>query len=109
MEYSLHIIPKQVPKSSIKLVPSIFHIVFQRIFVFCKFFYAYLPDQLLVHVNLSFHSQLFLLLIVTVTVISIIIVTTIVLVVIIVFSIIMIIIAMVIAVSISPCTFSLFL
>ena len=109
MEYSLHGIPKQVPKSSIKSVPSIFHIVFQRIFVFCKFSYAYLLDRLLVLVNLSFHSQLFLLLIVTVTVISIIIVIIIVLVAIIVFPIINIIITMVITVSISPFTFSLFL
>ena len=71
-------------------------IVFQRFSEFCKFFYEYLFERLSVLVNLSFHSKLFLLLIVTATVISIIIVTIIVLVIIIVFPIIKIIVAMVI-------------
>ena len=88
---------------------QVFCMVSQRFFVFCKFFYLYLLDRLLVLVNLSFHSKLFLLLMVTVAVISLINVTIIFLVAIIVFPIIKIIIAMVITASISTSTFSLLL
>ena len=90
-------------------LPQVFCMVSQRFFVFCKFFYLYLLDRLLVLVNLSFHSKLFFLLMVTVAVISLINVTIIFLVAIIVFPIIKIIIAMVITASISTSTFSLLL
>ena len=88
---------------------QLFRMVSQRFFVFYKLFYLYLLDRLLVLVNLSFHSKLFFLLMVTVAVISLINVTIIFLVAIIAFPIIKIIIAMVITASISTSTFSLLL